>query len=485
HQFQELSMSFYKKNETGDLMARITEDVSRVRMFLGPAILYSINLTVLFIMVVTTMLLVNAELTFYVLLPLPILTISIYYVSNLINHRSERLQAQVSKLNSFAQRIFSGIRVIKSYVQEENIQRSFEEESNLYKERTMDLAKIEAAFFPLMLLLIGLSTILTIFIGGIKVMQGEISAGNIAEFVIYINMLTWPVTALGWIASLTQRAAASQKRINEFLHAEIEITSEGNTKNLIRGAIEFKEVSFTFPETGIQVFDKFSLKIAKGEKIAIIGRTGTGKSTLANLIMRMYDVDEGELLMDGVNIKEYNVKYLRSQIGYVPQEAFLFSDTITNNIAFGTTAEDNTDVKRLGMIRKAADDAGLLKDVEAFPDGFDTTIGERGITLSGGQKQRLTIARAIIQNPSILLLDDCLSAVDTKTESYILNKLESIMADKTSLIITHRILSLKNITRIVVIDGGRIVEEGDHHSLLAEKGLYAALYQRQQAENRN
>ncbi len=481
--FQKLPTSFYKRHNTGDLMTRVTEDISKVRMYLGPAIMYSINLIVLFTIVVSTMLYVNAELTLYVLLPLPILSVTIYYVSNIINQKSSIIQKQLSKLTTFCQEIFSGIRVIKSYAQENNFQQNFQEECIDYKRKSLSLAKVEALFFPLMILLIGLSTILTIYVGGLQVIKGEITTGNIAEFVIYINMLTWPVTSIGWIASIVQQAEASQKRINEFLKTKNDILSTKNIIKEIQGQIEFKNVVFTYPDTGIQAINNISFALDKGDKLAIIGRTGSGKSTLANLIMRLYDTTNGKILIDGIDIKEFDIRSLRHQIGYVPQESFLFSDTIANNIEFSLQLTDDEKLNP-DTLQKTTKTAGILTDISTFPDGFDTLVGERGVTLSGGQKQRVTIARALIKNPKILLLDDCLSAVDTKTEKIILKNLDEILTNKTAIIITHRILSLKNVNRIIVLDAGEIAEEGTHNDLLNKKGLYYAIYQKQKLEER-
>lgn len=472
-QYQSLPLSFYRRNNTGDLMNRISEDVSRVRMYLGPAIMYGVNLLILFPMVIYQMLRVNAELTMYALLPLPLLSVGIYFVNNIINKRSEEIQRSLSNLSTFVQEAFSGIRVIKSFVRERDSARTFLKESEDYKHKSLRLIFVNALFFPLIMALIGLSVILTIYIGGNQVIQGQISYGNIAEFVIYVNMLTWPVTSLGWITSIIQRAAASQKRINEFLREENSIVSTENVVADIAGDITFRNVSFTYPDSGIVALKDISFEVKAGESIAIIGTTGSGKSTIANLISRMYDTSEGDITVDGKDIRSFNLSSLRTQIGYVPQDIFLFSDTIEDNIAFGG---DNITKEQ---IIQAAKDADLYKNIEDFPDGFKTMLGERGITLSGGQKQRASIARAIVRNPSILILDDALSAVDTNTENTILNSLARIMKGRTSVIISHRVSSAKLADKIIVLDDGKIIEQGTNESLLAQDGVYKELYEKQ------
>ncbi|WP_423149413.1 ABC transporter ATP-binding protein [Rubrolithibacter danxiaensis] len=474
--YQQLSLAFYRRNNTGDLMNRATEDVSRVRMYLGPAIMYTINTVVLFILIIIAMVNVNAELAIYCLLPLPILAFTIYYVHQIINHRSEQIQEQLSRLSGFVQETFSGIRVIKAYVREEDTRKTFATESERYKTNAMGLVRVQALFYPTMLLLVGLSTIITVYIGGIKVMEGSITSGNIAEFIVYVNQLTFPVTSLGWVTSLIQRAAASQKRVNEFLHTEPEITSYSNEKIRISGKIEFRNVTFIYPDTGIKALDNVSFVVEPGEFLALIGRTGSGKSTIANLIMRMYDVTGGTILIDDKPIKELDLFNYRSQIGIAPQEVFLFSDTIANNIAFGET---NTD---LGKVEQAARDAAVYGNITELENGFQTLIGERGITLSGGQKQRTAIARALIKNPQILIFDDCLSAVDTKTEEEILSNLGRNMKGKTSLLIAHRVSTIKNADKIIVLDKGEIIEEGTHQELLNLQGNYFELYERQLLE---
>jgi len=471
--YQKLPLSFYRKNSTGDLMARITEDVSRVRMYLGPAIMYGMTLLFLFPMVIGYMLTVNVELTIYSLLPLPILSISIYYVNNLINERSERIQRSLSGLSTFVQEAFSGIRVIKAFVREEDSTAQFTKASEEYKDKSIDLALVNSLFFPLIMGLIGISTLITVYVGGMQVIEGTIGYGVIAEFILYVNILTWPVTSLGWVTSIIQRAAASQTRINEFMDEKNDILSTDYLVDEIRGDVEVKNVSFVYPDSGIKALDKVSFSIDSGESLAIIGTTGSGKSTIANLLMRMYDVTEGKILIDKKDIKAYDVASLRRQIGYVPQDVFLFSDSIANNIGFGldTIAEDK--------VEKAAKDADVYDNIIDFPQGFETKLGERGITLSGGQKQRVSIARAIAKEPSILLLDDCLSAVDTKTENAILNSLKKIMVNRTSIIISHRVSSAKLADKIIVLDDGKMVEQGSHDYLLNLRGVYADLYEKQ------
>jgi len=475
-QYQNLSLAFYRRNNTGDLMNRVTEDVSRVRMYIGPAIMYTINTTVLFFLIIITMFNVNAKLTIYCIAPLPLLVILIYYVNSIINKKSELIQRRLSSLSSFVQETFSGIRVIKSYVKEESINKGFASESIAYQTESMSLVRVQAFFFPIMLFMVGLSTIITIYIGGIQVIEGKITSGNIAEFIVYVNQLTFPVTSLGWVTTLVQRAAASQKRINEFLKIKPDIINDNPNTLQIKGNIEFKNVSFTYPDTGIKALINVSFKIKSGEMLAIIGRTGSGKSTIANLLMRMYDVDSGSIEIDGQNIKFINLENFRSQTGFVPQEVFLFSDTIERNIAFGLDELDEEQVKQ------AAKDAAVYKNIMAFDQQFKTFIGERGITLSGGQKQRVSIARAIIKSPQVLIFDDCLSAVDTKTEEEILNNLGKMMQNKSSVLIAHRVSTIKNADQIIVLDNGEIKENGTHQELLDLKGTYLELYEKQLLE---
>ena len=474
--YQVLSLAFYRRHNTGDLMNRATEDVSRVRMYLGPGIMYTINTVVLFILVICAMLTVNVRLAIWSVLPLPVLAVIIYYVNNNINFRSEKIQERLSALSSFVQENFSGIRIIKSYVRESHARKNFAIESEDYKTHSMELVKVQALFYPLMLLLVGLSNIITIYVGGLEVMKGTITAGNIAEFLVYLNQLTFPVMALGWVTSLIQRAAASQKRINEFLHQQPEIKSPDVPKRTINGYINFKNVSFTYPDTGIQALKDVSFTAQPGQLVAIIGRTGSGKSTIANLIMRMYDTTGGEILVDDIPVKQLNLNGYRSQIGVVPQDVFLFSDTIANNIAFSADTLD------MVMVEQAAKNAAVYHNIIELEKGFETLIGERGITLSGGQKQRVSIARAIVKQPQIMIFDDCLSAVDTRTEEEILNNLGNIMRGKTSIIIAHRISTIKNADKILVMDNGHIIEQGSHDDLMDQKGAYFELYEKQLLE---
>lgn len=475
--YEKLSLAFYKRNNTGDLMSRITEDVSKVRMYLGPAVLYGINLVSLFVLVIWSMLSVSPTLTFYCLLPLPVLSVSIYFVSNIINKKSEKIQEQLATLNSTAQEVYSGIRVVKSYVMEMPMVKYFTGQSENFKDKSMEMAKVEALFFPLMLLLIGASTIITVYIGGLLVAKGTITPGNIAEFVIYVNMLTWPVTATGWVASIIQQAEASQKRINEFLHATPEIASPVTDPVPLKGSIFFDKVSFTFPHSGTKAINNISFRLEPGQKMAIVGKTGSGKSTIADLLLRMYDVDEGEILIDGKNIKNLDLDNLRHRIGYVPQDVFLFSDNVAANIAFGEREASREQVEQFAKY------AAIYEDIKGLPSGFDTMVGERGVTLSGGQKQRISIARALIKKPDIVVLDDCLSAVDTNTEQQILGYLNNALSDKTAIIITHRIYAMLNFDKIIVLEDGAIIEEGTHEALLAAKGYYFEMFEQQRIED--
>ena len=476
--YQSLPLSFYRKNNTGDLMNRISEDVSKVRMYFGPAIMYGITLLTLFLMVIPFMFSINFKLTIYSLIPLPILSLSIYLVNNIIHKRSEKIQESLSNLSTFVQEAFSGIRVIKAFDREEDINLQFEKESTDYKNKSLKLTFVQAVFFPLIMSLIGLSVILTIYIGGVEVFNGSISTGVIAEFIIYVNLLTWPVAALGWITSIIQQAAASQKRINEFLETNTDIISIENLEKNLEGTIEFKNVDFIYPDSGIHALKNISFKVNQGESVAIIGNTGAGKSTLANLICRMYDISSGSLKIDGQSIQRYNLSYLRSQIGFVPQDVFLFSDSIRNNIAFG-----NPDMNEEKIIQ-AAKDADLLNNIADLPNGFDTRVGERGITLSGGQKQRVSIARAVAREPKILILDDALSAVDTKTENTILEAMAKIMKGRTSLIISHRVSSAKLASKIIVLLDGSIIEQGSHEDLLEKNGAYKGIFDQQLAQDK-
>lgn len=474
--YQLLSLAFYRRHNTGDLMNRVTEDVSRVRMYLGPGIMYTINTITLFIIAICFMVTVDIKLTIFSIMPMPILAVTIYYVNNIINFRSEKIQQRLSALSSFVQENFSGIRVIKSYVREEMVRESFGEESENYKTHSMELVKVQALFFPTMLLLVGLSNVIIMYVGGVEVMKGNITAGNIAEFIVYLNMLTFPVMSLGWVTSLIQRAAASQKRINEFLHERPEIISPIVAHRTIKGKIGFKNVSFYYPDTGIHALKNVSFTAEPGHMVAIIGRTGSGKSTIANLIMRMYDTTGGEILIDDEPVQRLNLENYRSQIGFVPQEVFLFSDTIANNIAFSADTLD------MPLIEQAAKDAAVYTNIIELEHGFETLIGERGVTLSGGQKQRVSIARAIVKHPQILIFDDCLSAVDTRTEEEILRNLGNIMQGKTSIIIAHRISTIKNADKILVMDDGEIVEQGTHDELMNRKQVYFELYEKQLLE---
>lgn len=474
--YQQLDLNFYKMHRTGDLMSRITEDVSRVRMYVGPAIMYFTRTVFMIVIVVYLMIDVNPLLTLYTLSPLPFLALTIYYVNHIIHRKSERIQSQLSNLTSIAQESYSGIRVIKSYVQEEASIQHFEQESESYKQSSVSLAKTDALFQPTLALMIGLSVVLTIFIGGIQVIRGNITVGNLAEFVIYVNMLMFPFFSIGMVASMIQRAAASQQRINEFLQIKPDINNSPDAAAVtLQGAITFKDVSFTYPHTGIQAIQHFNLTVKEGEKVAVIGRTGSGKSTLAQLLIRMYDPQEGEILMDQTDIRKIKLESLRSQISYVPQDVFLFSDTVTNNIRFGTP-EANVET-----VKKAARQASIETDILGFSEGFETMIGERGVTLSGGQKQRISIARGLIKNPNLLVFDDCLSAVDARTEKEIIGNLYAYLKDKTAIIITHRIFALFDFDKIIVLDEGKIVETGTHDELMLLNGYYADLYARQQS----
>ena len=477
--YQKLSLGFYRRNNTGDLMNRATEDVNRVRMYVGPAIMYTINTLVLFLLIITSMYAVNAKLATFSLLPLPVLVVIIYFVNTQINTKSEQIQEQLSRLSSFVQERFSGIRVIKSYVREDYTREIFANESSDYKNSAMGLVRVQALFYPTMLLLVGLSTILTIYIGGEQVLDGSITAGNIAEFIVYVNQLTFPVTMLGWVTTLIQRASASQKRINEFLELQSDIQSGDAPAREVSGNIKFDHVNFTYKDTGIKALQDVSFDIKAGQFVAIIGRTGSGKSTLANLMMRMYDTDSGQISVDGTSLKKINLNSFRDQVGFVPQEVFLFSDNIKNNIAFGL--DQVTDLE----IENAARNAAVYHNIMDFELKFDTMLGERGITLSGGQKQRVSIARALIKEPKILIFDDCLSAVDTKTEEEILNNLGNVMKGKTSILIAHRISTIKKADRILVLEEGRIAEQGTHDELINLHGIYEEMYQNQLLEEEN
>ena len=471
--YQTLSLSFYRRNNTGDMMNRISEDVGRVRMYLGPSIMYGLQLFTLFFMLIPIMFMISTKLTLFALIPLPLLSFSIYYVNNIIEKRSEEIQKSQSRLSTFVQEAFSGIRVLKSFTREQESVEKFTLENDEYKRQSLRLTRVQSLFFPVLFGLIGLSTILTVYEGSVEVINGSLTFGNIAEFIIYVNLLTWPVASLGWTSSLVQRAAASQKRINEFLQTKSDLFSEKNLLFFIEGKIEFNNVTFTYPDTGIKALKNVSFEIQPGESLAIIGGTGSGKSTISSLVSRLYDVTGGEILIDGIPIKDFSLTSLRSQIGYVPQDVFLFSDTIFNNIAFGLPSALEE------KVMQAAKDADVYQNIMDFPAGFNTRVGERGITLSGGQKQRVSIARAIVREPKILMLDDALSAVDTKTENTILNSMKSIMEGRTTIIISHRVSSAKLANKIIVLNDGVVAEEGTHDGLLEQRGVYYELYEKQ------
>lgn len=476
-QYQKLSLNFYKKNRTGDLMNRISEDVSKVRMYFGPVIMYSINIITLFVIVISYMLKKDVTLTLYALIPLPVLSVSIYFLSREINKRSRIKQETLSKLTSITQEFFSGMNVIKAYGIEKPTFKDFNEVADESKEKNIDLYKLQALFFPLMVLLIGISNIMVVYIGGLRFISGQItSIGVIVEFIIYVNMLTWPVAVLGWITSMVQEAEASQKRINEFLEVEPEIQNLVEEPTNVDGKIAFKNVTFTYDDTNTKALKDVSFTLEKGRMLAILGKTGSGKSTIAELIARLYDADEGEILIDNKPIKQINLTSLRNSIGFVPQEAFLFSDTIANNIKFG-----NEDAIK-EVIENAAKNAHIHNNIEDFSKSYDTFVGERGVTLSGGQKQRISIARAIIKEPKILIFDDCLSAVDTETEEIILNNLNRVSKDKTTIIIGHRVSSVKNANLIIVLDEGKIIQKGTHDELFNQKGFYQDIYNQQLME---
>lgn len=475
-QYQKLSLSFYKKNRTGDLMSRISEDVGKVRMYAGPALMYSTTTVTLFIIVISYMIYTAPLLTLYAVAPLPILSISIYKLSIAIHKRSTIVQQYLSKLTTFTQESFSGISVIKAYGIEGRTSVDFRELANASKDKNIDLTKVQALFFPLMILLIGASNILVIYIGGNQFIEGKIDFGTIVEFLIYVNMLTWPVAIVGWVSSMVQQAEASQKRINEFLKEKPEIINHTLSPTPIAGAIAFKDVTFTYPDTKITALKNVSFKVNKGETLAIIGNTGSGKSTILELITRLYDVENGQYFVDQIEAKNLNLDDLRSSIGYVPQDAFLFSDTIANNIKFGNK---NATQKQ---IEKVAKQAAVHDNIIGFNKGYDTILGERGITLSGGQKQRVSIARAFIQDPKILLLDDCLSAVDTETEEEILQNLQKVAQNRTTLIVSHRVSSAKNADRIIVLEAGEIIQQGAHNELINKEGYYKELYNKQLLE---
>ena len=473
--YQQLDTNFYKTHSTGDLMSRISEDVSRVRMYTGPAIMYLINLAATIGFSVFYMLKENRQLTIYVLAPLPILAFTIYFVNMIIHKKSDKIQSLLSDLTTNAQESYSGIRVIKSFVQERSMLSFFEHNSEAYRKSAISLAKTEAIYFPSMSLLIGLSTLLTIMIGGLEVIHGQINIGVIGEFVMYILMLTFPVSAIGWTASMIQRAATSQRRINEFLHTVPDIRQPANALTpQLEGNIRFDHVDFIYPHTGIHAIKNFTLQINKGQRVAVVGRTGSGKSTLAQLLLRMYDPQKGNILYDGISIKHISLDKLREQVSYVPQDVFLFSDTVASNIGFGMDGASSE------LVKRAATQAVVAGEIDQFSSGYDTMIGERGVTLSGGQKQRISIARALIKNHQIVVFDDCLSAVDARTENEIIKNLYEYLEGKTAIIITHRIFSLFEFDKIILLEDGAIAEEGTHSSLISKNGLYAEMYRNQQ-----
>ena len=465
-QYQNLSISFYKKNKTGDLMNRISEDVSRVRMYLGPALMYGINILTLFYLVISKMLSINNTLTLYVLLPLPVLATLVYFVSSNINRRSERVQEQLSQITSISEETFSGIKIIKSFSNELDTWNIFLRSCKLYTNKQIQLVKIEAVFFPLIITMIGMSTIFTIYIGGLESFRGNITAGNIAEFIIYVNMLAWPVASVGWITSIVQRAAASQERINNFLKLESEIQNNTTDTTPITGDIHFKNVSLKYDDSNITALNNLNFTIKEGSKLGVFGKTGSGKSTLANIACRLYDTSEGDIIFGESNIKDLNLFILRSSIGYIPQDGYLFSGSIRENITFASNIVNEKEI--INAARKAE----ILEEIKGFKNGFATVIGERGVKLSGGQRQRIAIARTFYKNPNLFIFDDCLSAIDRKKEKKILTNLREITKDKTSIIISHRISTLKDADHIIVLEKGKIIEQGSHQSLLKKKGYY-------------
>ena len=479
--YQQLNLSFYKQNRTGDLMNRISEDVSKVRMYLGPAIMYTLNVVVLFVMVITFMIYKNAELTFFVLLPLPILSFIIYKVSAIINKKSEITQKKQSRITSFVQEMFSGIRVLKAYNRSRYFAKQYDQETEDYKRASLSLALVNALFLPSIILLIGLSTIFTIYLGGLKSIHQELDYGDIVQFIFYINMLTWPFASVGWVSSLVQRAAASQKRINEFLLKEEKVINEGKNNLIKLEKIAFKQVNFNYQTKSDFNLRHLEFEINSGQSLGIFGSTGSGKSTVANLITRLYEIDNGHFVINETDVKEFELDSFRKLIGYVPQDVFLFSDTIYNNIAFGLNEND----VGLKDVEHAAKLAGIYDEICRFEKSFDTKIGERGVTLSGGQKQRIAIARALIRKPQLLILDDCLSAVDTETSSIIQQQLSSVYPDQISIQISHRVSQLSHCNHIIVLDNGQIVQQGKHADLIAQEGYYQSIYNKQQLDEVN
>jgi ATP-binding cassette subfamily B protein len=480
NQYQSLGFDFYSKENTGDLMNRISEDVGRVRMYVGPAVMYTINLIVMFTLIIWSMVNVNARLALWVLLPIPIITFIVYKVQDHISKRSELVQEKLSEIAVFIQEIFSGIRVVKSFSREPYFKKDYEKRSEEYKDVSMHLVKVNALFMPSMLLLVGLSTIITIYAGSLEVLNGRLTIGNIAEFVIYVNMLTWPVASMGWVISIVQRASASQRRIDEFLDKKPNIIPGNIPVNKDEMSVRFQDVSVTYANSNIKALQDVTFEVKAGESIGIIGKTGAGKSTLVQLLLRFIDPDKGTLSINNTDLRELNLRDYREQIGSVPQDVFLFSDSIANNISFGLKTDFT-----LEDIKWAAQQAVIDDNIQQFPDGYETMVGERGITLSGGQKQRVSIARAIIKRPAMLIFDDCLSAVDTVTEERILNNLRSLMKGKTTFLISHRISTVKSANHIIVLEKGRISEEGTHESLIQRKGIYYEMYQSQNPDADN
>tara|TARA_B100000795_G_scaffold2023_1_gene1367 strand:+ start:3415 stop:5094 length:1680 start_codon:yes stop_codon:yes gene_type:complete len=478
-QYQRLSLNFYKKNRTGDLMNRISEDVSKVRMYVGPAVMYSMNMIVLLVVGFTQMIRIDVKLTMYTLLPFPLLSIAIFTLSKIIHKRSSIVQEYLSKLTTFNQEFFSGISVVKSYGIEKSIIKGFDEISDKSKEKNIHLQQANALFFPLMVFLIGISNIIVIYIGGQQYINNEIQIGTIIEFMLYVNILTWPVAVVGWVTSMIQQAEASQLRINEFLQHHPEIQNHSTAPITLQGKVDFKNVTFTYDDTNITALKNVTFSAEAGETVAILGKTGAGKSTIIELIARLYDTKEGSILMDGNSIERINLNDLRNQIGFVPQDPFLFSETISSNIKFG-----KEDASKEEIIQ-AAKDAVVHENIIDFPNGYETILGERGVTLSGGQKQRVSIARAIIKNPKILIFDDCLSAVDTETEERILSNLKKVSKNKTTFIISHRVSSAKNADKIIVLEGGAIIQQGSHNQLINTSGYYKELHDQQLLEKEN
>ena len=480
HQYQSLGFEFYSKENTGDLMNRISEDVGRVRMYVGPAVMYTINLVVMFTLIIWSMVNVNARLALWVLLPIPIITFIVYKVQDHISKRSELVQEKLSEISVFIQEVFSGIRVVKSFSRETYFQSDYDKRSEEYKDVSMHLVKVNALFMPSMLLLVGLSTIITIYAGSMEVLNGRLTIGNIAEFVIYVNMLTWPVASMGWVISIVQRASASQRRIDEFLDKKPNVKSGQASVNKDEMSVRFNHVSVTYPNSNIKALQDVSFEVKAAQSIGIIGKTGAGKSTLVQLLLRFIDPDTGTLSINNTDLRDLNLREYREQIGSVPQDVFLFSDSIANNISFGLKTDFTTE-----DVRWAAQQAAIDENIQQFTEGYETIVGERGITLSGGQKQRVSIARAIIKRPAMLIFDDCLSAVDTVTEERILNNLRTLMQGKTTFLISHRISTVKSASHIIVLEKGQISEEGTHESLIQKKGIYYEMYQSQNPDADN